>query len=118
MIPLFRHAAVSEQQASESARTASPAGHMQRARPEMGHQDLRRLPWSARLANDRINWVLGSLHSEPGERAVTGRIWLDVIISLAAALLLSWLALVIALAIRRPKGDLLKESLRLLPDLL
>jgi uncharacterized membrane protein YkvA (DUF1232 family) len=49
---------------------------------------------------------------------VTGRIWLDVIISLAAALLLSWLALVIALAIRRPKGDLLKESLRLLPDLL
>jgi hypothetical protein len=32
---------------------------------------------------------------------VTGRIWLDVIISLAAALLLSWLALVIALAIRR-----------------
>jgi uncharacterized membrane protein YkvA (DUF1232 family) len=53
-----------------------------------------------------------------GGRAVTGRIWLDVIISLAAALLLSWLALVIALAIRRPKGDLLKESLRLLPDLL
>jgi uncharacterized membrane protein YkvA (DUF1232 family) len=49
---------------------------------------------------------------------VTGRIWLDMIIGLAAALLLSWLALVIALAIRRPKGDLLKESLRLLPDLL
>jgi uncharacterized membrane protein YkvA (DUF1232 family) len=49
---------------------------------------------------------------------VTGRIWLDVIISLIAALVLSWLALVIALAIRRPKGNLLKESLRLLPDLL
>jgi hypothetical protein len=49
---------------------------------------------------------------------VTGRIWLDVIISLAAAVLLSWLALVIALAVRRPKGNLLKESLRLLPDLL
>jgi uncharacterized membrane protein YkvA (DUF1232 family) len=49
---------------------------------------------------------------------VTGRIWLDAIISLAAAMLLCWLALVIALAIRRPKGDLLKESLRLLPDLL
>jgi uncharacterized membrane protein YkvA (DUF1232 family) len=47
---------------------------------------------------------------------VTGRIWLDVIVGVATALLLSWLALVIALAIRRPKGDLLKESLRLLPD--
>ena len=49
---------------------------------------------------------------------MTGRIWLDVIVSLAAAVLLSWLALVIALAIRRPKGNLMKESLRLLPDLL
>jgi len=49
---------------------------------------------------------------------VTGRVWLDLLIGVAAALLLSWLALVIALAIRRPKGDLLKESLRLLPDLL
>jgi uncharacterized membrane protein YkvA (DUF1232 family) len=49
---------------------------------------------------------------------VTSRIWLDVIVGVAAALLLSWLALMIALAIRRPKGDLLKESLRLLPDLL
>jgi uncharacterized membrane protein YkvA (DUF1232 family) len=49
---------------------------------------------------------------------VTGRIWLDMIVSFTAAVLLSWLALVIALAIRRPKGDLLKASLRLLPDLL
>ena len=49
---------------------------------------------------------------------MTGRIWLELILGFAAALLLSWLALVIALAIRRPKGDLLKESLRLLPDLL
>ena len=49
---------------------------------------------------------------------MTGRIWLDVIISFAAAVLLSWLALVIALAVRRPKGNLMKESLRLLPDLL
>jgi uncharacterized membrane protein YkvA (DUF1232 family) len=49
---------------------------------------------------------------------VTGRIWLDLIIGFTAAVLLSWIALVIALAIRRPKGDLLTESLRLLPDLL
>jgi hypothetical protein len=35
---------------------------------------------------------------------VTGRIWFDVIVGFAAALLLSWLALVIALVIRRPKA--------------
>ena len=50
--------------------------------------------------------------------AVTSHVWLDVIISVSAALLLSWLALIVALAIRRPKGSLLKEALRLLPDLL
>ena len=33
-------------------------------------------------------------------------------------MLLSWLVLVIILVIRRPNHDLLKESLRLLPDLL
>jgi len=49
---------------------------------------------------------------------VTGHAWLDVIISVTVALLLSWLALIVALAIRRPKGSLLKEALRLLPDLL
>jgi uncharacterized membrane protein YkvA (DUF1232 family) len=49
---------------------------------------------------------------------MTGNGWLDVFVGIAAALLLSWLALVITLAIRRPKGGLLKESLRLLPDLL
>ena len=47
---------------------------------------------------------------------MTGHTWLDVIISVTAALLLSWLALIAALAIRRPKGGLLKEALRLLPD--
>jgi uncharacterized membrane protein YkvA (DUF1232 family) len=49
---------------------------------------------------------------------MTDRPWLDVVISVTAALLLCWLALVITLAIRRPKGGLLRESLRLLPDLL
>jgi uncharacterized membrane protein YkvA (DUF1232 family) len=49
---------------------------------------------------------------------MTGYGWLDVIIAVVAALLLTWLALIITLAIRRPKGDLLRESLRLLPDLL
>jgi uncharacterized membrane protein YkvA (DUF1232 family) len=49
---------------------------------------------------------------------MTGHTWLDVIISVIVALLLSWLALIIALAIRRPEGNLIKEALRLLPDLL
>ena len=49
---------------------------------------------------------------------MTGDTWVDVLLSIAAALLLCWLALVITLAIRRPKGGLLKESLRVLPDLL
>jgi uncharacterized membrane protein YkvA (DUF1232 family) len=49
---------------------------------------------------------------------MTGHAWLEVLVGIAAALLLSWLALVITLAVRRPKGGLLKESLRLLPDLL
>ena len=49
---------------------------------------------------------------------MTDRPWLDALIGVAAALLICWLALVITLAIRRPKGGLLRESLRLLPDLL
>ncbi|NOP99516.1 DUF1232 domain-containing protein [Mycolicibacterium fortuitum] len=44
--------------------------------------------------------------------------WGDALLGLGAALLLSWLALVIALLIARPRGNLLKEALRLLPDLL
>jgi hypothetical protein len=43
-------------------------------------------------------------------------IW-EVLIGIAVALLVSWLALVIALLLVRPKGSLLAESVRLLPDL-
>lgn len=49
---------------------------------------------------------------------MTGHGWLDVLIALAAALLLTWLVLLVALVIGRPRGPLLAESLRLLPDLL
>jgi uncharacterized membrane protein YkvA (DUF1232 family) len=41
-----------------------------------------------------------------------------LLIGVGAALLLAWLALLIALALAGPKGGLLKEALRLLPDLL
>jgi uncharacterized membrane protein YkvA (DUF1232 family) len=49
---------------------------------------------------------------------VTGSFWWDLLIGVAAALLLAWLALVIALVIVRPRGGLLREALRLLPDVL
>ena len=41
-----------------------------------------------------------------------------MLLGIGAALLIAWLALLIALARTRPKGGLLKEALRLLPDLL
>lgn len=44
--------------------------------------------------------------------------WQQTLIALAAAILLSWLAMVVALVIVRPKGNLLGESLRILPDLI
>ncbi|MGW4098321.1 YkvA family protein [Mycobacterium sp. NPDC004974] len=44
--------------------------------------------------------------------------WGDALIGLAAALLLSWLVLVVALLVMRPRGNLFKEALRILPDLL
>ncbi len=48
---------------------------------------------------------------------MTGPIWLNVLIGAGAALILTWLLLLIALAIGRPEGQLLSESVRLVPDL-
>jgi uncharacterized membrane protein YkvA (DUF1232 family) len=41
-----------------------------------------------------------------------------VLLGLGGALLLTWLALIVALVVARPNGDLLQQALRLLPDLL
>jgi uncharacterized membrane protein YkvA (DUF1232 family) len=49
---------------------------------------------------------------------VTGSFWWDLLIGIAAALVLAWLALVIVLLIVRPRGGLLREALRVLPDVL
>ena len=43
--------------------------------------------------------------------------WRDVLIGVAVALALSWLALIVALVVVRPKGPLLREAMRILPDL-
>jgi uncharacterized membrane protein YkvA (DUF1232 family) len=44
--------------------------------------------------------------------------WWQLLISIGAALLLIWLALLIALVLAKPDKAQLKEALRLLPDLL
>ncbi|SEC52477.1 Uncharacterized membrane protein YkvA, DUF1232 family [Amycolatopsis tolypomycina] len=49
---------------------------------------------------------------------VTGSFWWDLLLGVAAALLLAWAALIVALVIVRPRGGLLREALRLLPDVL
>jgi uncharacterized membrane protein YkvA (DUF1232 family) len=44
--------------------------------------------------------------------------WQAMLLGLAAGLLLAWAALITALLIARPRGGLLREALRLLPDVL
>nr|AHE39778.1 DedA protein [Streptomyces sp. F8] len=44
--------------------------------------------------------------------------WWDLLIGIGTGVLAAWLVLVIALLLVRPKGGLLKEAVRLLPDLL
>lgn len=44
--------------------------------------------------------------------------WREILIGIGGALVVSWLALIVALLIVRPKGNLLREALRLLPDLI
>jgi uncharacterized membrane protein YkvA (DUF1232 family) len=49
---------------------------------------------------------------------MTGSWWWDLLLGIAAALAVTWLALVATLAIVRPRGGRLQEALRLLPDVL
>jgi uncharacterized membrane protein YkvA (DUF1232 family) len=49
---------------------------------------------------------------------MTGSVWWDLALGLVAALVLVWLALVVGLILVRPRGGLLREALRLLPDVL
>ena len=49
---------------------------------------------------------------------MTGSFRWDLLIGVAAALVLAWAALVVALLVVRPRGGLLREALRLLPDVL
>ena len=49
---------------------------------------------------------------------MTGSFWLDLALGVGAGLLLAWLALVADLILVRPRGGLLREALRLLPDVL
>lgn len=49
---------------------------------------------------------------------MTGSFWWDLVLGVAAALVLAWVALVVVLLVVRPRGGLLREALRLLPDVL
>jgi uncharacterized membrane protein YkvA (DUF1232 family) len=49
---------------------------------------------------------------------MTGAWGWDLLIGIAVALLVTWLVLIATLAIVRPRGGLLREALRLLPDVL
>lgn len=42
--------------------------------------------------------------------------WIGIAVGIAAAVTVSWGALILALALARPRGSLLSEALRLLPD--
>lgn len=47
-----------------------------------------------------------------------GSLWWDALIGVACALLVAWIVLIIVLAVARPTGGLLREALRVLPDVL
>lgn len=49
---------------------------------------------------------------------MSGSFWWDVAIGVGAALILAWVALIAGLAMLRPRGGLLHEALRMLPDVL
>lgn len=49
---------------------------------------------------------------------MTGSFWWDLAVGMAAALILGWVALIVALAILRPPSGLLREAVRILPDVL
>ena len=56
--------------------------------------------------------------SAPSTKPKNPPMWREILIALAGAILVSWLALMVALVIVRPKGNLLRESLRIMPDLI
>lgn len=49
---------------------------------------------------------------------MTSAWWLDLLLGIAAALVVAWVAMVLALVIVRPRRGLLREAMRLLPDVL
>ena len=49
---------------------------------------------------------------------MTGSFWWDLLLSVGAALLITWLALVTAVIVIRPRRGSLRQAFRLLPDVL
>jgi uncharacterized membrane protein YkvA (DUF1232 family) len=49
---------------------------------------------------------------------MAGSWWWDLLLGIAAGLLLAWAVLIAALVVMRPRGGLTRQALRLLPDVL
>ena len=49
---------------------------------------------------------------------MTGSVWWELLIGIVAALVVAWLALIVTLFAVRPRGGLLREAMRVLPDVL
>ncbi|MBL0886142.1 YkvA family protein [Myceligenerans indicum] len=49
---------------------------------------------------------------------MTGSPWIDALLGALLSVATIWIALIVALAVARPRGGLLREALRLLPDML
>ena len=49
---------------------------------------------------------------------MTGRWWLDALLGLTAGLLVLWVAFVVVLAVCRPRQGVLREAMRILPDVI
>src|SRR5262245_40685829 len=47
-----------------------------------------------------------------------GSWWVDLLIAVAGGVVLAWLALIVVLVTVHPRGSMLREALRILPDLL
>ncbi|MBZ4324069.1 hypothetical protein [Streptomyces huiliensis] len=62
-------------------------------------------------------WVRDGLVTLPESNREQSMRW-EILLGIGAGLVVCWLVLLIALVVVRPKGALLGEALRLLPDLL
>jgi uncharacterized membrane protein YkvA (DUF1232 family) len=62
--------------------------------------------------------MVSEVRQRGGSSEVVRSVFWDILIGTGVALLVAWLLLLIGLMLVRPKGQLLREAVRILPDLL